>query len=159
MNTDVTAGKKANEALSFSAGELSLMGITDIADIELCFYICNEDRDDYLEMGPRQLKTSIADNYDYTVDTYRQTIGNSDLLNSLVLSVTYNSEEEAFSQGGVRIVTQTLATNSDGEPAWKIPLTKSSALSPATSPSTGWSFKMAPGPQTRLVQENAGYLP
>ena len=126
LNTDVTAGKKANETLSFSADELSLMGITDIADIELCFYICDEDRDDYLETGPRQLKTSIADNYNYAVDTYRQTIGNSDLLNSLGLSVTYNSEEEVFSQGGVRVVTQTLATNSDGEPALLIELENTS---------------------------------
>ncbi len=126
LNTDVAAGKKANETLSFSADELSLMGITDIANIELCFYICDEDRDDYLETGPRQLKTSIADNYDYTVDTYRHTINNSDLLNSLGLSVIYSSEEEAFSQGGVRIVTQTLATNSDGEPALLIELENTS---------------------------------
>lgn len=79
LNTDVTAGKKANETISFSADEHALMGITD-----------------------------IADSYDYTVDTYRQTIGNSNLLNSLGLSVIYNSEEEAFSQGGVRIVSKWL---------------------------------------------------
>lgn len=126
LNTDVTAGKKANETISFSADELSLMGITDIADIELCFYICDEDRDDFQETGLRQLRTSIADSYDYATDTYRQTIGNSDLLNSLGLSVIYNSEEEAFSQGGVRIVTQTLATNSDGEPALLIELENTS---------------------------------
>lgn len=126
LNTNVTAGKKANETISFSADELSLMGITDIADIELCFYICDEDRDDFLETGLRQLKTSIADSYDYAIDTYRQTIGNSDLLNSLGLSAIYDSEEEVFSQGGVRIVTQTLATNSDGEPALLIELENTS---------------------------------
>lgn len=126
LSADVAAGKKANETLSFNIDELSLMGITDIADIELCFYICDEDRNDYLETGPCQLKTSIADHYDYGTDTYREVINNHEVLNSLGLSVTYDSEQDAFDQGGVRVVSQTLATNSNGELALLIELENSS---------------------------------
>ena len=37
------------------------------------------------------------------------------MLNSLGLSVTYDSEQDAFDQGSVRVVSQTLDTNSNGE--------------------------------------------
>ena len=115
LNADIAAGKKSNETISFSVNELTLLGISDIADIELGFNITDDQYNDYLLTGPRQLKTSIADSYDYDADTYRQSI--ADNIPALGSTVDCDSEEVVFDQKGIRVVSQTLVTNSSGEQA------------------------------------------
>ena len=115
LNADIAAGKKANETVSFSMDELTLLGFSDIADIELGFSITDSNYDDYLQTGPRQLKTSAANSYDYETDTYRQSIGNS--MSALGFTLNCDSGETVFDQKGIRVVSQILATNSSGEQA------------------------------------------
>jgi len=116
LNADIAAGKKANETVSFSAERLTLLGFSDIADIELGFSITDSKYNDYLITGPRQLRTSIADSYSYETDTYRQAMANN-VLGSLGFTIDCDSEEVAYDQKGIRVVSQTLATNSGGEQA------------------------------------------
>lgn len=115
LNADIAAGKKSNETVSFSVDELILLGFDDIADIELGFSITDSNYDDYLQTGPRQIKTSIADSYNYETDTYRQAIVNS--MSALGFTLDCDSEETVFDQKGIRVVSQTLVTNSSGEQA------------------------------------------
>lgn len=115
LNADIAAGKKSNETVSFSVDELTLLGFDDIADIELDFSITDSNYDNYLQTGPRQIKTSIADSYNYETDTYRQAIVNS--MSTLGFTLDCNSEETVFDQKGIRVVSQALATNSSGEQA------------------------------------------
>jgi len=117
LNASVAAGKKINETVSFSSDELSLMGFTDIADIELGFNIIDDQYDDYLQTGPRQLKTSIADSYNYSTDTYRESITDSSKAKEFGFTVNHDSEELVYDQKGVRVLSQTLVTNSSGEQA------------------------------------------
>lgn len=116
LNATVAAGKKTNETVSFDVDELMLLGITDIADIELGFSIRDDHYNDYLVTGPRQLKTSLADRYDYASDTYRRAITNGGLAGLIGFTVVCDSEEAAFDQRGVRVMSQTLVENSSGEP-------------------------------------------
>lgn len=115
LNADIAAGKKSNETVSFGVDELTLLGISDIADIELGFNITDDQYNDYLLTGPRQLKTSIADSYDYKADTYRRSI--ADNIPALGSTVDCDSEEVVFNQKGICVVSQTLITNSSGEQA------------------------------------------
>lgn len=115
LNVDVPAGKKANETVEFSVDQLTMLGFTDIADIEIGFDISDSDYDDYLQTGPRQIRTSIADNYDYETDTYRQTITGGSFLGQQGITVIHDSEEVPFDQKGIRVVSQTLVSNSSGE--------------------------------------------
>jgi hypothetical protein len=117
LNADIAAGKKANETVSFSVDQLTLFGLSEIADIELGFNITDSNYDDYLQTGPRQLKTSAADSYDYETDTYRQAIENHVLENALGFTLDCDSEEIVFDQKGVRVVSQVLTTNTSGEQA------------------------------------------
>lgn len=117
LNADIASGKKSNETVSFSIDELTLLGFRDIADIELGFSITNDQYDDYLQTGPRQVKTSIADSYDYGADTYRQAITSNALGSVLGFDVDCDSEEAVYDQKGIRVVSQTLVTNSSGEQA------------------------------------------
>lgn len=69
MSVDVVNGKKANDSLTFMNSDLELCGITEIADMEFSFYIfTTADWEDYLETPLIQLKTSLADSYQYTYD-------------------------------------------------------------------------------------------
>lgn len=69
MSVDVVSGKKANDALSFSASSLEACGIETIADMEFSFHIfTTEGWDDYLDSAQIQLKTSAAEGYQYSFD-------------------------------------------------------------------------------------------
>lgn len=115
LNANVGPGKKSNETVSFNVDELTLLGFSDIADIELGFNITDDNYKDYLKTGPRQLKTSLADSYDYTADTYRQAITDSGVAKQVGFVVAHHSEDAPFDQKGIRVVSQTLVSNSSGE--------------------------------------------
>lgn len=117
LNADVAAGKKSNESVAFDIGELSILGLPDIADIELGFDIADDQHETYLQTGPRQLNTSAADGYDYGADTYRAAILDGGLAKALGFTVDCDSEELQFDEKGVRVISQTLITNSSGEQA------------------------------------------
>lgn len=117
LNADVAAGKKTNETVCFNIDELTLLGFTDIADIELGFSITDDQYKDYLQTGPRQIKTSLANSYDYSADTYRRAVTDKVLTSLLGFSLEQDSEEIFFDQEGVRVLSQSLLTNSSGEQA------------------------------------------
>lgn len=117
LSADVSAGKKANETVSFNINELTLLGLVDIADIELGFSITDKQYKDYLQTGPRQVKTSIADSYDYSADTYRRAITDRGLADLQGFSLEGDSKEVLFDQKGVRVLSQVLIRNSSGSQA------------------------------------------
>lgn len=69
MSVDVVNGKKANDSITFMNTELETCGIQEIADMEFSFHIFDTDTwDTYLDTEPIQIKTSIADTYQYQFD-------------------------------------------------------------------------------------------
>lgn len=69
MSPTVTPGKKINDKLIFSQTSLDVCGIDAIADIEMSFSVYTaEEWDVYLITDLIQLKTSIADEYEYNYD-------------------------------------------------------------------------------------------
>lgn len=115
LNADVPAGKKSNETIKFDTGELSVFGITEIADICIGFDIDQGVLDPYMETGPRQVKTSSADTYDYSTDTYRAVITDSALSAAYGFTVDAFTEEALYDQNNVRVLSAALVTNRDGE--------------------------------------------
>lgn len=165
LNADIAAGKKSNETFSFSVDELTLLGFRDIADIELGFNITDSNYDDYLQTGPRQLKTSAADSYDYETDTYRQAIGNHVLENALGFTLDCDSEEVVFDQKGIRVVSQVLTTNTSGEQALLVEVENTSSDTVYTSvgnvslnglgiQSGTWSTDWISGGKRRIIAMN-----
>lgn len=115
LNVDVTAGKKANDSIHFDADELALLGITDIADIEIGFNVQDDNYDTYLQTGPRQLKTTLADGYDYDTDSYQSAITGNTLGYTYYYSVQHYASEELYNQKGIRIISEVLLQNTEGE--------------------------------------------
>ena len=91
MSVDIVNGKKANDSLTFMSSDLESCGITDIADIELSFHIfTTSDWEDYLDTDQIQLKTSIADNYQYIFD---------------------DSGDIAYNANGIKVIIKGLSEN------------------------------------------------
>ncbi len=69
MSVEVLNGKKVNDSISFDGYDFEFCEITDIADVELAFEVNNvSDYEPYFITTPIQLKTSIADTYEYNYD-------------------------------------------------------------------------------------------
>lgn len=114
LNADIAAGKKSNESISFGTEALLLYGITEIADIQVGFQITDKDFD-YSYVEPVQIKTSAADTYDYGTDTYRESISGGVWETASGGTLDYYAEEELYEENGVRIESEALMTNADGE--------------------------------------------
>ncbi len=69
MSVDIVNGKMANDSITFMTADLEACGISDIADMEFAFHMfTTADWETYLDTAQIQLKTSIADTYEYTFD-------------------------------------------------------------------------------------------
>ena len=91
MSVDVVNGKKANDGVTFMSSDLEECGITEIADIELSFYVFDADWEDYLETDLIQIKTSIADTYNYTFDDSGEVAYNTDGIKIVVKGLKEDS--------------------------------------------------------------------
>lgn len=114
LNCDIAAGKKANDTIKFDYNALSLYGINEIADIEVGFSITDENYNKFIT-GPRQIKTSIYDSFDYSVDYYKTSIMSDNLKNKFDYAIDYFSEDKIYDQNGIAIISEGLMTNTDGE--------------------------------------------
>lgn len=69
MSVDVVNGKRANDNLTFMQSDFEACGIEAIADMEIAFHIFDmADWETYLDTDAIQIKTSIADTFEYTYD-------------------------------------------------------------------------------------------
>lgn len=116
MYTEVAAGKKTNETISYSMNELAVYGITQIADLQLGFEIKDEDYEGF-KTEPKQMKTAAADGYDYSANTYAESVKGGIAESIFDYEVNYFAEDILYEQSGVSVVSQALMTNDDGEQA------------------------------------------
>jgi hypothetical protein len=114
LGEKVLAGKKSNETLSFDVQELALLGITEISDITVCFEIEDDNYDTYLQTGPVQIKTSLYDAQN-TNSYFDALTGNSALADLYGYSIVYAAQDELYNQDGVRLCSEVLAEDSEGE--------------------------------------------
>lgn len=83
FSSEVSAGKKANETVYLSTDDLKAAGIEHIGQIEIYFYITDEEYETVYRSECVTIKTSLFDKMDTTPDA---------------------SGHELFNQGGIRIV-------------------------------------------------------
>lgn len=114
LNCDVTAGKKANDIITFSYDALMVYGIFELSDIELGFTITDDDYNN-IYTGPCPLKTSLADTHNYDTPYYREMITSKALQNAFAYSVSYFSDDSLYDQNGISIVSSALCVNKDDE--------------------------------------------
>lgn len=94
MSVDVVNGKKANDSLTFLESDFEACGIDTIADIEIAFHIFDMiEWETYLDTETIQIKTSIADSYEYTYDDSGKLAYEG---NNVKIVVKGLSEDESF---------------------------------------------------------------
>ncbi len=114
LNEDVSAGKKAKETIAFSLKELAVYGITEIAEIQVGFDIdMGEDEEFYT--GPRVVKTSVADTYDFARNTYRENVSGKDLERDYDCTIEVFQETEKVVMDGLTLMSYALVRNFDEE--------------------------------------------
>ena len=114
LNEDVSVGKKAKETIAFSMKELAIYGITEIAEIQVGFDIdMGEDEEFYT--GPRVVKTSVADTYDFARNTYRENVSGKDLERDYDCTIEGFKETEKVVMDGLTLMSYALVRNFDEE--------------------------------------------
>lgn len=126
MNVDVAPGEKVSEEISFEINGLMIYGITEVADIWIGFNVSDEEYNDIYQ-EPCQVKTSFADRYDYSKDTYKKAIVNANLKTMFDYSVDFWSEESVYDKNNITITSEGLMTNTDGERALLLEVENSSS--------------------------------
>ena len=114
INSDVKAGKKAKESVSFKYEDLLSYGIDEIADIELGIYSRSEDSEDiYYPIS--QIKTSAFESHIFDASVARNTINSSKMQSDKGYTVKYFAEEKLYDVDDVSIVSEILFEDSDGD--------------------------------------------
>lgn len=116
LNCDVPAGKKAVDTVSFSYNGLMLYGIDEIADIEIGFDISDDDYN-HTYTGPRQVKTSVADSYDYGAKSFQTAITGDECRNNFGYTIEHFSAEELYNENSISIESFGLMKNEYGDHA------------------------------------------
>lgn len=114
LNCDVSAGKIANNTISFGIDELLMYGISGIASIEIGFDIEDSDNND-IYTGPLSVATSLDASYDYDADTYAEAIVSDAVSCVYGYSVESYEQTEIYNQNDIRIISECLIRNEDGE--------------------------------------------
>ncbi len=68
-----------------------------------------------MRTGPRQLRTSLSDSYDYSADTYQGAINNGGFAQAYSYSMDHFTTEVPFEKNGVKALSWGLITNKDHE--------------------------------------------
>ncbi len=113
FHSDVKAGKRAKENVSFKYEDLLFYGIDEIAEIELGIYSSPKDGED-IYYPVSQIKTSAAGSHIFDASVARNTINSSKMQSNKGYTVKYFAEEKLYDVDDVSIVSEILFENSDG---------------------------------------------
>ena len=118
LNTTVAPGKSATEIVSFSSSTLEALGIKQVAEMGLGLSVSSEARGGIdIKADPAFIKTSLFEEVDFSVDTYKEVM-DAGLLSKLSgMIVDYRMEDVLFDQGGIRVIDGAIAKTADGEQA------------------------------------------
>jgi len=116
VRMELAPGESGEDAAGFGYSELLLHGISEIADIQIGFSISDDDNNT-IYTGPLQVKTPLAESYDYSNDGYQKAITSKAMQYTYGYTVEDFAAKEAFNSGGIRILSECYMTNEDGEHA------------------------------------------
>lgn len=116
FNTDVAAGKKANEVMKFDLKQLMAFGINEIADVQIGIGMNDEDYNE-THFEPVQIKTPLAEKYDYKKDTYQAAMKNKVVETLYGMKLLSYSDKELYNKNGLKIVSEAVIEKSGGERA------------------------------------------
>lgn len=114
IGLELAPGESGEDSAGFGYNELLLHGISEIADIQIGFSISDDDNN-RIYTGPMQVKTPLAESYEYANDGYQKAISSKAMQYTYGYKVQAFAAKEAFNSGGIRILSECYMENEDGE--------------------------------------------
>lgn len=114
FNENVRAGESITTTMKFFLGDLAVYGIGDVAEIQVGFDIEIEDGEEIFT-GPQMIKTSVAESYDPTKNTYQETLTGEALGQNTEYVLAAFIEKNVSLMEGVELVSGALVIDEDGE--------------------------------------------
>ncbi len=114
FNENVKAGESITTTMEFFLGDLAVYGIDEIAEIQVGFDIEIEDGEEFYT-GPQLIKTSVAESFDRTKNTYQETLNGEALGQNTEYVLAAFEEKNVSLMEGVELVSGALVTDGDGE--------------------------------------------
>ncbi len=115
INEVVRAGETVTTYMQFYLEDLAIYGIQDIAEIQVGFDI-QIDNEDRILTGPQMIKTSVAESFDKTINTYHEMISGDTLMQKTEYVLDSYVENKVSLIEGLDLVSGALMTDDDGEP-------------------------------------------
>lgn len=109
---EVASNNASSSVLEFSYEELKINGITSIANMGISFEFYG-DNTERVFTGPLMIETSIADSYDYSVNSYQEAMNSGALENEFECTIEYFSDEIFYDNYDIRIISAAVVTNRD----------------------------------------------
>lgn len=116
IRCDIPAGESATDTMSFAFSDLKAYGVTCIADIITGFSISDEDYDINIQTGPLQIKTSLYDSYDYSINRYKEIMESGKFEKEFECVVNHFNSKEICNNSGVKISSVAVSTNKSETP-------------------------------------------
>lgn len=112
FHCELPAGKKKTEEVGFDSSLITMFGIKDIADINIGVKVTADD--DVIFQGPLNIRTSIANGYDYSQDSFQKAMNDKAVKNTLRISTDTFEKGEFYNNYGVKMISKALMKNKDG---------------------------------------------
>lgn len=113
FSADIEPNETVQEEVRFNASILAMLGISEIREIGLGITVKNSHYDTLFQ-GPVNIETSLYGSTDEGAGDYQNAMKERSVLNRLNITMRNFSIDEIFSQNGIRIVSEALAENADG---------------------------------------------
>ncbi len=104
LNCTAEAGKSVTQEIELDYYSLLTQGINEIADIELCFDVRDENYDSF-NTGVLPIKTSIYNSHDYSIDYYQNAIQSKELSELFEYKLDRFTTDKIYSEEGVSIIS------------------------------------------------------
>lgn len=114
LSCDVAAGESEEDSIHISESVLTMLGIREVASIELGFDISDDDYNHFYT-GPCKIYTSAHDGYDYSVNTYREAVNSGLLQDAYNFTLEDYTVETLVSENGLSLEAWGIFTNYAGE--------------------------------------------
>lgn len=115
MYEEVPASDSVETTMGVSGADLSLFNIWDIADLELAFYVRDDDNNIKILTGPCSIKTSLFDKYDYSSVSVRTGLANKSLQREQGYTVINSNDAVIYDKQGVLVNEEVIMVNRSGE--------------------------------------------
>ena len=115
INLDVNPGQTVLEEVDFNGDELILMGIKEIAEIQIGFEIKDKDYNDYATVEPISIQTSAYSAWDGSRDTYLDALNSGVYQEQYQGKILWESQQISLNSDDVELLSTVLMKNQNDE--------------------------------------------